>query len=111
MIGRLIRSSIIGGIILTTGSAAAETIGERLYFESCAVCHGEDGAGAMPGIRNLGGPEGPLSKATTKLVAIIMDGIDGPEVTTPMPARGGNDEITPELSREIIKFMRREFVK
>ena len=111
MIVRLVGSSIICGIILTTGSVAAETIGERLYFESCAVCHGEDGAGAMPGIRNLGSSEGPLSKPMAKLVTIIMDGIDKPDLLTPMPARGGNDEITPALSREIIKFMRKEFAK
>jgi len=99
------------GLLLTTGSVVAEAVGERLYFESCAVCHGEDGMGAMPGIRNLTEKNGPLSKPTPELVSAILNGVDRPGLSTPMPAKGGNDEITPGLAREIVKFMRKEFAK
>ena len=91
-------------------SLADSSIGEKLYFKSCAVCHGSDGAGAMPRIGKLGGKDGPLSKSDAELVSVIMKGVDG---TGPlqMPAKGGDETLTPALALEIVRFMRKEFAQ
>ncbi len=103
-------SSVVGNVTFSGSAMSGESVGERLYFKSCAVCHGEDGTGAMPGIRKLGGKGGPLFKSDAELRSVIMKGVKRPGQMQ-MPAKGGNSEITPDLAQEIIQFMRTEFVK
>ena len=90
-------------------TAMAEQSGEDLYFQTCALCHGDDGTGAMPGIPDLSGPDGPLWKSEDDLIATIMNGVERPDLPTPMPAKGGNDKLNTKKARSILKFMRREF--
>jgi len=90
-------------------AALAEPSGEDLYFETCAMCHGDDGAGAMPDIPDLSGAEGPLWKPQDELLFSILNGVDRSDLPTPMPAKGGNEELNPDNARSILQFMRREF--
>jgi len=40
-----------------------------------------------------------------------MNGVERLDLPTPMPAKGGNDDLNTENARSIIDFMRREFGK
>jgi len=90
-------------------AAMAESSGEDLYFQTCAMCHGDDGTGAMPGIPDMSGADGPVWKSQDELIFSIMNGVERSDLPTPMPAKGGNDELTTEMARDVLEFMRREF--
>ena len=94
---------------LLSSAAIAEPSGEDLYFETCAVCHGDDGTGAMPEIPDLSGADGPLGKADGDLIAIILNGVERSDLPVPMPAKGGNEDLNTEKARRVLQFMRREF--
>ena len=97
------------GLSMPFLATAADQSGEELYFETCAVCHGDDGAGAMPDIPDVTGPEGPLWKSDSELITTIMNGVERDGLPTPMPVKGGNDDLTPEKAKRVLDFMRREF--
>jgi len=103
--------SIILVFGVAAGSVAAEPTGEDLYYQTCSLCHGDDGTGAMPGIPNISGAGGPLWKPQEELLFAIMNGIERPDLPTPMPAKGGNDDMTIEMARDVLEFIRREFGK
>ena len=97
-------------IVLTIATGArSETLGERIYFETCALCHGEDGAGAMPGIPDLNGPGSSLGKPNAVLLRSILEGIEREDLPTPMPPKGGNEDLTEEGARQVLDYMRRTF--
>lgn len=101
--------SLFLAVGMSTTFANAEPSGEELYFQSCAMCHGDDGAGAMPGIPDMSGADGPLWKNDSELIAIIINGVERPDLSTPMPAKGGNDDLDLEKALRVLEFMRREF--
>ena len=45
--------TVISSLMIVAVSANAETksedVGEAVYMRGCVTCHGDDGAGAMPG--------------------------------------------------------------
>jgi mono/diheme cytochrome c family protein len=108
-IKKLFFVSLLLGLGLLPFAALGEPSGEELYFETCAVCHGGDGAGTMPGIPDMSGASGPLWKSDKDLITTIINGVERSDLPTPMPAKGGNDDLTPEKVRSVLEFMRREF--
>jgi len=75
---------------------------EGIYAESCAVCHGDDGSGAMPGIPDLTDPDGHLSKSDTDLLRSIINGVDYPGLATPMPP----SELDEDTAKAVLKYLR-----
>ena len=75
----------------------------------CAVCHGSDGVGVMPGVRDLTDPGGPLSKADDALFRSIRDGVQSMEGAMAMPARGGNPALRDSDIYLLIDYLRRNF--
>lgn len=104
---------IVSGLVLlfpvTTSASAAPTDGERLYAQSCLACHGADGVGVMPGVRDLTEPEGALSKPDELLFLSIRDGIQSADGALAMPARGGNSGLTEADIHALINFLRKNF--
>lgn len=91
--------------------AWAGSPGEEIYFRVCATCHGEDGDGAMPGIPDLSGNSGPLSKPIETLVENVVKGIEHPDAPVSMPPFGGDDTLSRENLFEVLKYMQGEFAK
>jgi len=106
---------LIGMLVLAIAAipfvSKAETEGEAIYFRVCATCHGEDGEGAMPGIKNLTGKDGVFSKPDAELLKSVITGVDRPGMETPMPPMGGDDELTEADLKKVLSFMRGEFGK
>lgn len=84
---------------------ARSSNGAALYEEKCAVCHGADGSGAMSGIPDLTGPEGPLSKPDQELLKSIILGIERPGAPVAMPA----SDLGPEEARRVLAYVRSAF--
>lgn len=105
-------SAIVSGLLLfpVTATASADPAdGERLYAQSCLACHGADGVGVMPGVRDPTEPDGALSKPDELLFVSIRDGVQGAEGALPMPARGGNPGLTEADIHTLINFLRKNF--
>ena len=85
------------------------TDGAQLYAQSCLACHGSDGVGVMPGVRDLTDPGGPLSKADDALFLSIRDGVQSMEGAVAMPARGGNPALEDSDIYLLIDYLRRNF--
>lgn len=103
---------IIGFFLLAvTGysSASQPVTGKMLYEQSCLVCHGEDGSGAMPGVADLTSKSGVLGKNDELLAKSIRLGVQPGEAAIAMPAKGGNPSLTESDIEKIIQYMRKEF--
>jgi len=108
---------IVMGLTIFTMSASnvaiAETHGvhqgEAVYAQSCIACHGSDGGGAMPGIPDLTAGNGPMSKPDDVLLKSILEGIETGEGPMPMPARGGDENLTEAKARLVLEYIRRTF--
>ena len=83
--------------------------GKALYEQSCLVCHGDDGDGAMPGVADLSGVNGPLSQNDKQLVKNIREGVQREGATMTMPPLGGNPQLTDKDIQKIILYMRKTF--
>lgn len=81
---------------------ADEPAPKDIYAESCAVCHGIAGEGAMPGMPDLTAPNGNLSKPETDLIRAIVNGIERPGLETPMPPSGLDEK----AAKAVLDYLR-----
>lgn len=83
------------------------TAGRTLYENNCAVCHGPDGEGAMPGVRSMTVNTGWPKKSDQELVAMIINGVESTDGPVSMPPKGGNPSLTEEQIHSIVNYLRR----
>jgi len=96
-------------ILLLTGHAwagAEQESGKSLYEANCAVCHGTDGTGEMPGIKDLTTSRSWLKKSDNELIQMIINGIKSPGRPFGMPPRGGNPALTDKQLQQIVEYLR-----
>lgn len=92
-----------------TLAAADPARGARVYGETCVACHGDNGAGAIEGVPPMSGPGGRLAKPDEQLLRHIIDGYQSPGSPMPMPARGGNPDLTDQELADALAHMRQKF--
>lgn len=68
--------------------------GQSIYESSCMACHGADGKGVLPGVPDFTASDGPLSKRDGVLLSNVINGFQSPGSPMPMPARGGNAQLS-----------------
>lgn len=85
--------------------------GKEIYNNTCIACHGPDGKGAIPGVPNLNGSDSALEKSDQQLIQNITNGIQTPGATMPMPAKGGNPNLTASDIEAVVQYLRKEFGK
>lgn len=83
--------------------------GSQIYQETCVACHGENGKGALDGVPDLTAPGGRLSKPDDVLLRHIIDGFQSPGSPMPMPAKGGNPDLTDQDMANVLAYMRTAF--
>ncbi|HKK07044.1 MAG TPA: cytochrome c [Gammaproteobacteria bacterium] len=112
VIRRLIATAICLPLALPALSAADDSglPPAQLYLQSCAACHGVDGAGAMPGVPDLSAASGPLTKPIDALLALVQKGIPARDGMG-MPPKGGNPDLTEAQLRAILQYMKHEFAR
>ena len=104
----LIISGLTVGAVAADPSAELEQ-GKALYAQTCVVCHGPDGQGAIPGVVNLTSRDGPLSKTDEVLIDSIANGFESEGSMMAMPANGGNPELTDDDVKALVAFLRDRF--
>ena len=72
--------------------------GEKLYNANCKVCHATDTMGA-PAVGDIPAWEDVMAKGFDKVLYNAVNGTGG------MPAKGGNEDLTPSEVRDIVDFM------
>ncbi len=88
---------------------AAGSSGELLYQSACIACHGDDGAGALPGVPDLTLKDGPLALAPDVLLKRTIEGFQSPDSPMAMPPRAGNPSLSDEDLKAAIRYMRERF--
>ena len=71
---------------------------EKLYNETCKLCHGTDTMGA-PRVGDADAWHEVVAKGFGKVVGNAIDGVGG------MPPKGGNEELTNTEVKQIVEFM------
>jgi mono/diheme cytochrome c family protein len=105
-------STLIVLLVICGAAAADESIdAERIYQESCSVCHGDDGRGAVWGQASLSVPPRNFRTAESReeltrerMIASVTAGRPG----TPMPGFGTQLSI-PEITA-VVDWVRAEFM-
>lgn len=88
---------------------SSSKLGEQIYSDTCITCHGEDGKGALDGVPDLTASDGRLSKKDTILISSIKNGLEKSDAPLSMPAKGGDDEITPRGIKSVLTYIRQKF--
>ncbi len=83
--------------------------GRAVYDQTCAVCHGPDGAGGMPGVPDFNDPAGPLSKPDAVLLKSTIEGSTSPGSPMAMPPKGGNPALTESEIMAVLAYIRSRF--
>jgi len=71
---------------------------ERMYNESCKLCHATDTMGA-PAVGDVDAWREVTAKGVDKVIYNAINGMGG------MPAKGGNEDLIPSEVKEIVDFM------
>lgn len=91
------------------GNADPISAGKAIYFQTCVACHGANGRGAIPGVRDLAAKGGPLSKSDDVLLKNITEGYQSPGAPLSMPAKGGNPTLTAGDLESVLGYIRAQF--
>lgn len=62
--------AVLAAAISASAFAADTFKGQKVYASNCAICHGQDGRGVMPGTPNLATPEAMMKPDFTLLASI-----------------------------------------
>lgn len=114
---RVIRVGLFVATILATQFAAADasvesantTAGKAVYSQTCIACHGADGKGTIPGVKDFTTKNGPLTKTDDALLKSITEGFQSPGAPLAMPAKGGNPALTEADIKAVLDYLRAEF--
>lgn len=90
-------------------STPSVNAGKAIYSQTCIACHGGNGKGTIPGVRDLTAVDGPLTKSDQELLKSISDGVQSPGAPLAMPAKGGNPALTDEDIEAVIVYLRSAF--
>ena len=74
------------------------TKAEKMYNESCKLCHATDNMGA-PAVGDVAAWRAVTAKGVDKVVYNSINGMGG------MPPKGGNEDLIPSEVKEIVDFM------
>jgi mono/diheme cytochrome c family protein len=105
------RLLFIGLFLFASVVLHAESQGEKLYLQNCAVCHAADGNGAMPGVPDLAGSPAWSKLSDKELLVRVKQGIQKPGAVIAMPPKGGNAKLTDGELTKIILYIRATFSK
>ena len=110
---RAFKVSLSISMLLATASFAAAPAlasgdsGQSLYAASCAMCHGNDGKGALSGVPDFTKPGGVLAQSDAVLTDRILNGYKSPDASMGMPPMKG--QVNDQQVHEILEYMHKTF--
>ncbi len=90
----------------TPAHASGES-GQSLYANNCAMCHGNDGKGAISGVPDFTKDGGVLAQSDAVLTQRILNGYKGPDSSMGMPPMQG--QVNADQVHEILEYMHKTF--
>ncbi len=102
-------TTLMAGLVSIAVFASDADRGKVIYNTTCAVCHGIDGTGDMPGVSDLTKEGGGLHQDDKVLLSRMLNGYQAPGSGMVMPPRCGNPALTESDLNDVLKYMRREF--
>jgi mono/diheme cytochrome c family protein len=107
------------GVVLLAGTAALwgfgaladgdAAKGKDIYDGTCVFCHGENGKGEIPGTPNFTKADGVLAQDDATLISHITDGFESPGAAMPMPAKGGNPDLSDDDIENVLAYLHQTF--
>lgn len=88
---------------------ADASTGKAVFSQTCIACHGANGKGVLPGVRDFTDANGPLSKTDEELIKNIAEGFQSPGAALAMPAKGGNPALSNADIAAVLAYLRAEF--
>ena len=83
--------------------------GAIVYSSNCVACHGAGGKGVLPGVPDLSKASGRLNKDDQVLLTNIINGYQSAGNPLPMPARGGNSQLSDADLAAALEYMKKTF--
>jgi len=90
---------------LSGSPGALATDAEQIYYNTCIVCHGDDGTGNMPGVPDLSTSGSLFTDSEQAIVARMKSGIQKPGGIA-MPPRGGSPTLTDRQLLEVLRYLK-----
>ena len=85
--------------------------GKTIYQQTCIVCHGGNGKGAIPGVPDFTSSNSPLKNSDAVLLDRAIKGYQTPGSPMAMPPRGGNPKLTDNDLKQALGYIRKTFSK
>lgn len=92
---------------LASAASASASAGAKLYSDNCAMCHGNDGKGAIPGAPNFTKPAGVLAQSNAVLTERILNGYTSKGSPMSMPAMKG--QVSAAQVKQILEYIHHAF--
>jgi mono/diheme cytochrome c family protein len=83
--------------------------GKAIYEGTCVFCHGENGKGEIPGTPDFTKATGVLAQDDAVLIDHIINGFESANSTMPMPAKGGNEDLSESDVENVLAYLRKAF--
>lgn len=96
-------------VAMADETSADTSAGKAVYSQTCIACHGANGKGALPGVRDFTAADGPLSKTDEELIKNITEGFQSAGAALAMPAKGGNPSLSEADVKAVLAYLRAEF--
>ena len=98
----------LSGSETSAAPQSSQNTGQRVYNSLCFTCHGsESGAGGLPNIPHFGDAaawSGRIAQGSALLYERALNGFTG-NSGIPMPARGGNPNLSDDEIRAAVDFI------
>lgn len=85
--------------------------GDKIFHETCVMCHGEDGRGAVPGAPDFTAKDTPLKKPEALLRSHIRNGFQAPGNPMAMPPKGANPDLSDQDLLDVQQYLHKRFLK
>lgn len=86
---------------------ASGDTGQSLYAQNCAMCHGNNGKGAISGAPDFTKAGGVLAQSDTVLTHRVLNGYTSPGASMGMPPMKG--QVNGKQVHEILEYMHQAF--